>query len=258
MEIRLTQGKTALIDDEDVDLVAAHKWFAHKRQRTSSTSREVWYAHTNVTIDGTRTTWQMHRLVMGFPEQDVDHQNGDGLDNRRENLRVATPSQNGGNAVARVDGTSSFRGVSWFAESSAWMANITIDRRQIYLGLFGDELAAARAYNTKALEVFGPFARLNDLERPRSSTTTARKTQLIEAFGESRPANQWAADERCEVTEAALRGRLLKGWDPESAITTPAYRGPRKPMPAEQREAISARLRDEWAGGQRDHLRTRG
>lgn len=163
VEIPLTQGQVALIDRADLVLVAPYKWFAHKRHKRKPSDRDAFYAHANTTVDGARRTVLMHRLIAGFPNEDVDHRNGNGLDNRRENLRAATPNQNGGNAMPRRNETSRFKGVSWFAESSCWMANITHERRQRYLGLHATEEAAALAYNSAARELFGEFARLNEI-----------------------------------------------------------------------------------------------
>lgn len=107
----------------------------------------------------------MHRLLLpGYVE--VDHVDGEGLNNRRFNLRGATRRQNSYNARLRSGGSSRFKGVSLDAMASErgaapWRAYIRVDGRQIVLGRFQTEAAAARAYDTAALEVFGEFAATN-------------------------------------------------------------------------------------------------
>lgn len=97
----------------------------------------------------------MHREIVDAPE--VDHRNGDRVDNRRANLRAATHLQNCQNA--RPKGQSRFKGVSRYRER--WHARIKVPGRRIDLGSFHDEESAARAYDVAAREHFGEFARLN-------------------------------------------------------------------------------------------------
>lgn len=96
---------------------------------------------------------------MNFPRGEVDHKNGNGLDNRKCNLRIATSSQNKANTKIRRDNTSGFKGVIWHKASNKWMARVA-DK---YLGLFRSKYEAAKAYNQKAKEMFGEFARLNEI-----------------------------------------------------------------------------------------------
>jgi hypothetical protein len=101
----------------------------------------------------------MHRVILGLADGDptqVDHRNHDGLDNRRSNLRTATPPQNNGNQLKRKGTTSKYKGVSRY-KGRRWRA--AIQRR--HLGIFGSEEAAATAYNVAASEVFGEYAHLN-------------------------------------------------------------------------------------------------
>ncbi len=94
-EIRLTQGKVALVDDEDFERVNALKWYASHESRGTK-----WYAIRRETIDGKRTKVRMHRFVLGLPlgyldpERVVDHLNHDSLDNRKCNLEVITQEEN--------------------------------------------------------------------------------------------------------------------------------------------------------------------
>lgn len=152
IEIPLSQGLVALIDDEDYAAVMAYApWSAYR------SGRNVYGRRTVHLGEGRGTSVYMHQVVLEC--QRVDHINGDGLDNRRVNLRPATHADNMRNAQRRVDNTSGYKGVSWNKHS--WVAGIHFNRRRIYLGSFADPAEAARAYDAAALEYFGPFARLN-------------------------------------------------------------------------------------------------
>ena len=148
-QIELTRGYVATVDDAD------YEWL---------TSLGSWSARE--TVDGRvyaqravgRTTEQMHRVIAGHAL--VDHINGDGLDNRRSNLRPATVTQNNRNARRRKDNRSGFKGVTRQA-SGLWRARITVDGLQIRLGTFDAPEDAARAYDAAAIHHFGEFARLN-------------------------------------------------------------------------------------------------
>ena len=143
----------AFVDDDDFDLVSQHAW--HRAPR-----KQVVYARTNLP-DG-RSEY-MHRLIMGCPDRQVDHRNGDGLDNRRENLRLATNAQNSANQRPR-GGSSRFKGVALCKQTGRWEANIRVNYRQRKLGRFDTEEQAAAAYDAAAAEAFGEYAHLNLVE----------------------------------------------------------------------------------------------
>jgi hypothetical protein len=155
-EIPLTQGKVALVDEDDYPRLAILKW--HASCRVGRDGHELWYARRCVSrgTPGSRLEY-MHCAVLG--KRGLDHINGDGLDNRRCNLRPASAGQN--NAHRRKCGTRSsrFKGVSW--DRGAWRAAI---QPQGYIGRFTSEADAARAYNEAASAIYGPFAWLNVLE----------------------------------------------------------------------------------------------
>ena len=112
----------------------------------------------------------MHGLIMPAPDgQFVDHINGNGLDNRRENLRLVTHQQNSFNQKHH-GGSSKFKGVSIDRISGSWRAYITVDGKRKHLGRHGTEIDAAKAYDMAAKEFFGEYAKLN-LESAPSPTT---------------------------------------------------------------------------------------
>lgn len=105
------------------------------------------------------TTVYMHRQIMNAPDgAQVDHINGNSLDNRRENLRFATNSENRANA-AKHSGRSQYKGVT--RDHDRWRARIVKDRRVTNIGTFSSEVEAALAYDARARVMFGPFARVN-------------------------------------------------------------------------------------------------
>ena len=155
-KIPLTQGKFALIDDEDFELLSQHKWFAAKLGKTFYAARKIY-------CKPKQTTRYMHRQILRPEKQkEVDHINHDGLDNRRCNLRVCTRSQNLQNQRFSRGGSSKYRGIYYSRKKNKWRAQIGIKaHKKTYLGYFDDEKEAAKAYDVAAKELFGEFACLN-------------------------------------------------------------------------------------------------
>ncbi len=103
----------------------------------------------------------MHRLIMNPPKgMEVDHINGNRLDNRRENLRIVTSQQNKMNSGTRKH-SSIYKGVSWNKNSKSWRANMTFNKKHISLGQYINEYHAALAYDLWALDLFKEFAKTN-------------------------------------------------------------------------------------------------
>jgi hypothetical protein len=153
--IPLTQGKETIIDAADADLVLPHKWLAFR-------SRGMWYAARNVGPLRAQHTVMLHRVLLDPPPGMVpDHIDGDGLNNRRSNLRLATISQNVANRTRHPLNTSGYVGVSWFKKAGAWRADIKVNRKQRYLGCFATAEEAARVRDAAAREAFGEYAYLN-------------------------------------------------------------------------------------------------
>lgn len=152
-EIPLSRGLVALVDEIDYErVVAVGKWYANP-------SGTTFYARKNYRRGGRYFSIRMHTLITGLSY--VDHANGNGLDNRRSNLRLATDTQNAQNRGLRSDNSSGFKGVSWDKQRQAWVAYISDGLRQRRLGRYSDRKEAARAYDAAAIRLFGEFARLN-------------------------------------------------------------------------------------------------
>lgn len=159
--IPLTQGQFAKVDDEDFERLSKLKWYAVKAPHT-------YYART--TLNGKNVT--MHRYILGLEEYDSmegDHEDHDGLNNQKYNLRKSTRTQNSKNR--RAYGTSKYLGVckgptmtkkgKVYDYSHLWFATISLKGRNKKIGQYLTEEEAARAYDAKAKELHGDFANLN-------------------------------------------------------------------------------------------------
>jgi HNH endonuclease len=142
-----------MIDDDDYESMSGYCWHAHKVGRSV-------YARCHNTESTPRRLY-MHRLLLKAPVGVmVDHVNGDGLDNRRDNIRLCDKSQNNANQQ-KTRGSSLYKGAYWCPRHSRWRAFIKADGKAQCLGYFKREEDAALAYNFAAMEKFGDFARLN-------------------------------------------------------------------------------------------------
>ena len=157
MEIQLTKGAVTLIDEADFDLVRKHAWYVMKSPRSS-------YAGTSIYENGKQKTIRLHRLILGVTESklQVDHIDGNGLNNRRSNLRVCSSAQNMMNKRKYLNSTSGIKGV--YAVRNKWRAIITHKGDRFNLGLFEQREDAAKAYDMAARNLFGEFANLNMTE----------------------------------------------------------------------------------------------
>lgn len=152
-QILLTQNKAALVDDEDYDRVRVFKWHAY-RDPDSGT----WYA----------ASWQsgqkikLHRFVLGLrygEALEVDHRDSNGLNNLKTNLRKASHAENMRNRSIQRNNTSGFKGVC--RDRLKWKAYIKSNGKMLHLGVFLKPEDAANAYDVKARQLYGEFARLN-------------------------------------------------------------------------------------------------
>lgn len=174
--IKLTQGYEALVDDSDYELVNQYKWYPH--HNGNRVYARAW-------INGKFIL--MHRFLLGIkdqPEIKIDHIDGNGANNQKCNLRVATHAENlrnsrkgclyGGRPI-----TSKYKGVTWDKQTGRWRAQVTFNCKTIHLGLYDIEENAAKAYNRFAEEHYGEFTRLNVvddcIELPERSMVNRRK-----------------------------------------------------------------------------------
>lgn len=148
------------IDEEDKKLIkyACREVYTSKHSNTR-------YVMTKIS----KRTAYVHRLIAEamlkrkfLKNERVDHINGDGTDNRRENLRICTHHQNMGNQPARRNGSSKYKGVSK-TRTGNWAVRIWNNYKCINIGTFSNEREAGKAYNEQAIKYFGEYAKLNQL-----------------------------------------------------------------------------------------------
>jgi len=154
----LTQGKVAYLDSSDYELVKAHRWHAHF-------NGFEWYPMTRLrSSDGTTETWKLHQMLMPVDAPLlVDHGDGNGLNNRRYNLRKATIGQNNFNAKKHrgKGSTSKHTGVSWDKRRDHWIARIAVNKKMIHLGSFGTESEAYHARKAAEATYYPGFEKRN-------------------------------------------------------------------------------------------------
>lgn len=155
-KIELIHGEFALVDDSDFDYLNQFNWYVFKSNNTS-------YAVRTIYTDGKSKSRRMHRDILGndLNRPNIDHKNGDGLDNQRLNLRFCNQSENNMNKRARVGCSSIYKGVYWKKQVSKFASTIKINGKSKHLGFFSDEVMAAVAYDAEALKLFGEFAKPN-------------------------------------------------------------------------------------------------
>lgn len=157
-EIPLGHGLTATVDDEDFERVGHLRWFLVTQFMVTKSSR---YAMRREVRDGKPSTVYLHRRILNAEKgQIVDHINGDGIDCRRSNLRLCTPSQNQANKKRKTRTSSPYKGV-WQRPGGRWTGELTKDFQPIRIGTFDTAEEAAREYDRLARELHGEFARLN-------------------------------------------------------------------------------------------------
>ena len=154
-KILLTQNKYAFVDDEDFENLNQYKWryrlgYAVRTTLAKESSRDQ------------RRDIRMHRQIMNCDDNlEVDHIDGNALNNIRSNLRTCTHGQNMSNRKSSNVSQSKYLGVSWHKGNKMWQANISSDGKQKNLCYSVDEIECAKAYDKAAKELHGVFARLN-------------------------------------------------------------------------------------------------
>lgn len=147
--ILLTKNKKTLVDDQCFEQLNKHNWFCNGGYARRYSSR----------TDGKRHVIHMHRVITKAPKNlQVDHINGDKLDNRIENLRLCTNSLNMANKPAQKNNTSGFKGVSKHKGTNKWQAVVAVKGKNKYLGIFKTKKQAYSVYKKAAVNSFGVFA----------------------------------------------------------------------------------------------------
>lgn len=154
--IALTQNQITVVDAQDYEWLKQWIWRAIWNPITKS-----FYA-VRTDENNSHHNIPMAREILGCgPEEKADHINHDTLDNRRENLRKATNSQNASNGRLRSNNTSGFVGVHWDKSINKWVSRIKINGKEVHLGCFIFAKKAAFAYDEAARKLHGEFAHLN-------------------------------------------------------------------------------------------------
>lgn len=158
-KIKLTQGKYALVDDEDFETLNQYKWCADKRPNN------VFYAVQNEKIGHNKfRKIKMHRVIISTPKgMETDHADGDGLNNQKKNLRVCNRVENSYNVGMRKNNKSGYKGVHFLPYSNwskKWHANITVNKKRISIGFFSTPEDAYRAYCAACVKYHGKYAKL--------------------------------------------------------------------------------------------------
>lgn len=142
--IHLTKNMSCIVDEEDFNILNKYKWYYQNRGYACNDKLGL-----------------LHRFIMQCPRGlVVDHINGDKLDNRKSNLRICTQRENTFNSNGS-NKTSKYKGVSWCSQKHKWKAQICINKKNTYLGLFLNEIDAARKYDKIAILNYKDFSKLN-------------------------------------------------------------------------------------------------
>ena len=159
--IKLTQGKHSIVDDDDYKRLSRYRWYA------ANTSGKFYYAvRRSPRLGSKQRTILMHRVILNAPDgTEVDHINGDGLDNRRSNIRLCTCRENSRNQRLDRGSTTGFKGVYFDKRGckNPYRATIMVNSEGIYLGSYRNVENAARAYDLAAIKHFGKFALTNKM-----------------------------------------------------------------------------------------------
>ncbi len=159
-KLKLTQNKVTIIDDEDYEKFNQFKYRIRKNGWG-----QIYAVRTGPRLNEKRSKdYYLHREIMGVTDRkmQIDHINGNSLDNRKENLRVCTNAQNSRNSKLAKNNTTGYKGVSWSgSKKNKYVAQLHTKGKHIHLGNFDNPIDAALAYNKAAIEYFGEFAKIN-------------------------------------------------------------------------------------------------
>jgi hypothetical protein len=155
--IYLSKSHESIVDDDMYEWISSFKWHLNTEGYACRT------VDSGIGKGSDKKVW-MHRVIIQVPQHlDVDHINQCKLDNRRENLRAATRSQNCANKPANKNNRSGYKGVYWLNQKKRWIAQVGVDLTLITLGSFRDKEEAAYVYDQAVIQIFGEFAYTNIL-----------------------------------------------------------------------------------------------
>ena len=163
-KLELVNGGYALVDNEDYPKLKDYRWF-----KVQIPGGHTPYVLRRFTEDGESKKVYLHKQIMGVPlgsEFEVDHENRNGLDCRRKNLRVLTTAENQENTKVRTDSSSGYRGVYFHKGAGKWRAKIDLRGKRVHLGLYTNKNKAAYAYNV-ASEILHQYGRPNKISPSR-------------------------------------------------------------------------------------------
>ena len=161
-KIPLSNGKYAIVDAEDYTKVSKYKW-----SETKLGHRRTSYARTNIKEGEKYRTESLHRLILGLSSKDgniVDHINGNGLDNRKINLRLSSPRENAVNVKTRRDNTSGYKGVSFRKDRGTWRVEIKKNYKTVFNKTTRCIHLAGLIYNDNVKEIHGKYAWTNKIK----------------------------------------------------------------------------------------------
>jgi hypothetical protein len=158
--VPLTRGYEAVIEADDIPIVAGRNWFAQIARKPDGSVRTVYAVANFRRSDGTRSLLRLHRLINSTPcGLETDHIDGDGLNNRRANLRNVTTAENVRNARIRLNNSSGFKGVYWDNRASKWCGQIVSNGVKVCLGYYETAVDAHAAYCEASARLHGEFGR---------------------------------------------------------------------------------------------------
>lgn len=191
VKIGLSKGQWTTVDLEDFQTLSQRRWRLGSGGYAVS---EEYYGKIDASGKYRQKTLLMHRVIMDAPSGiEVDHINGDKLDNRRQNLRLCSRRQNSQNKSPHLNSASGFKGVVFW--NGIYAASICCNGKRIHLGHFETPEDAAYAYNQSAIEYFGCFARLNILPEGfiGKLRKTKNKTSKYKGVSWASPVGKWQA-----------------------------------------------------------------
>lgn len=151
--IPLTQNRFALVDNEDYKKLSKQKWCVSSGYAVYGRSKGKNPLH-----------FKMHRIIMNAKKgEDIDHIDGNRLNNQKSNLRIADRTQNQMNRKIQVNNKSGYKGVTWCKRTNKWIVQIRVKTKTKFLGYYNDKKEAGKIYNENAIKYFGEFARLNKI-----------------------------------------------------------------------------------------------